>query len=90
AVRSPKSVVPRALLLLLRRGKSKPRWQATNQNQSLRQRSCRKKQNERSSFIQVSRVRESSVNTELNKKKKDRLTTILARMTATSLLQKKT
>ncbi|WP_290847069.1 hypothetical protein, partial [Flavobacterium sp.] len=51
AVRSPKSVVPRAFLLLLRRGKSKPRWQATNQNQGLRQRSCRKKQNERSSFL---------------------------------------
>ncbi|WP_290847892.1 hypothetical protein, partial [Flavobacterium sp.] len=70
AVRSPKSVVPRALLLLLRRGKSKPRWQATNQNQSLRQRSYRKKQNERSSFIHASRVRESSGKIEFLKRKR--------------------
>ncbi|WP_290847810.1 hypothetical protein, partial [Flavobacterium sp.] len=48
-----------------------------------------KKQNERSSFLLGFESEIISVNTEIENKKKDRLTTILARMRVTSLLQKK-
>ncbi|WP_290845859.1 hypothetical protein, partial [Flavobacterium sp.] len=73
-----------------RRGKSKPRWQATNQNQSLRQRSCRKTPKKAKLFYlrfeSEKRFRAKRIK---RKRKGIVLRQSIARITATSLLQKK-